>query len=213
MSWVHSSVARAADCRSAGPWFKSGCALSPHTTCKPRGETHGRFLASSTRHMLPHETVEWPKRMCAGLWRHRDRAGAPVHRGARACVRVYQTHNIPSAHVPERSHACYPVHARACARTYDGTLTPRRRALNGTRAFTNTCTHKCDHTDKHTRTRARACTPARSRAPALAGARARARVRAGARTHTHSYVHTHIHTHTHAHTHTHTHTVSLFLAL
>ena len=24
---VHSSVARAADCRSAGPWFKSGCAL------------------------------------------------------------------------------------------------------------------------------------------------------------------------------------------
>ena len=26
-TWVHSSVARAADCRSAGPWFKSGCAL------------------------------------------------------------------------------------------------------------------------------------------------------------------------------------------
>ena len=26
--WVHSSVVRAADCRSAGPWFKSGCALS-----------------------------------------------------------------------------------------------------------------------------------------------------------------------------------------
>ena len=29
-SWasrVHSSVVRAADCRSAGPWFKSGCAL------------------------------------------------------------------------------------------------------------------------------------------------------------------------------------------
>ena len=25
--WVHSSVVRAADCRSAGPWFKSGCAL------------------------------------------------------------------------------------------------------------------------------------------------------------------------------------------
>ena len=25
---VHSSVVRAADCRSAGPWFKSGCALS-----------------------------------------------------------------------------------------------------------------------------------------------------------------------------------------
>ena len=27
-AWVHSSVVRAADCRSAGPWFKSGCALS-----------------------------------------------------------------------------------------------------------------------------------------------------------------------------------------
>ena len=26
---VHSSVVRAADCRSAGPWFKSGCALLP----------------------------------------------------------------------------------------------------------------------------------------------------------------------------------------
>ena len=25
--WVHSLVVRAADCRSAGPWFKSGCAL------------------------------------------------------------------------------------------------------------------------------------------------------------------------------------------
>ena len=28
--WVHSSVVRAADCRSAGPWFKSGCALFVH---------------------------------------------------------------------------------------------------------------------------------------------------------------------------------------
>ena len=27
IAWVHSSVVRAADCRSAGPWFKSGCAL------------------------------------------------------------------------------------------------------------------------------------------------------------------------------------------
>ena len=26
-TWVHSSVVRAADCRSADPWFKSGCAL------------------------------------------------------------------------------------------------------------------------------------------------------------------------------------------
>ena len=35
--WVHSSVVRAADCRSAGPWFKSGCALwmpmAPFSEC------------------------------------------------------------------------------------------------------------------------------------------------------------------------------------
>ena len=30
-AWVHSSVVRAADCRSAGPWFKSGCALFNYT--------------------------------------------------------------------------------------------------------------------------------------------------------------------------------------
>ena len=28
--WVHSSVVRATDCRSAGPWFKSRCALCFH---------------------------------------------------------------------------------------------------------------------------------------------------------------------------------------
>ena len=27
LTWEHSSVVRAADCRSSGPWFKSGCAL------------------------------------------------------------------------------------------------------------------------------------------------------------------------------------------
>ena len=32
-AWVHSSVVRAADCRSAGPWFKSGCALSLQRQC------------------------------------------------------------------------------------------------------------------------------------------------------------------------------------
>ena len=30
---VHSSVVRAADCRSAGPWFKSGCALQLCMLC------------------------------------------------------------------------------------------------------------------------------------------------------------------------------------
>ena len=32
VNWVHSSVVRAADCRSAGPWFKSGCALEVFCT-------------------------------------------------------------------------------------------------------------------------------------------------------------------------------------
>ena len=32
---VHSSVVRAADCRSAGPWFKSGCALLRVSACAP----------------------------------------------------------------------------------------------------------------------------------------------------------------------------------
>ena len=32
-NWVHSSVVRAADCRSEGPWFKSGCALCMMLRC------------------------------------------------------------------------------------------------------------------------------------------------------------------------------------
>ena len=35
-AWVHSSVVRAADCRSAGPWFKSGCALFVESRCDRR---------------------------------------------------------------------------------------------------------------------------------------------------------------------------------
>ena len=40
--WVHSSVVRAADCRSAGPWFKSGCALPSH--CKSAQDDKFRAL-------------------------------------------------------------------------------------------------------------------------------------------------------------------------
>ena len=35
-TWVHSPVAGAADCRSAGPWFKSGCALACGVAPRPR---------------------------------------------------------------------------------------------------------------------------------------------------------------------------------
>ena len=42
---VHSSVVRAADCRSAGPWLKSGCALHGgrgHSAPDPSGEHNHR---------------------------------------------------------------------------------------------------------------------------------------------------------------------------
>ena len=42
---VHSSVVRAADCRSAGPWFKSGCALDTEYTAGGKGcksQTHAK---------------------------------------------------------------------------------------------------------------------------------------------------------------------------
>ena len=49
-TWVHSSVVRAADCRSAGPWFKSGCALlvaKRHTSPSP--STRGAGLPAGKR--------------------------------------------------------------------------------------------------------------------------------------------------------------------
>ena len=57
---VHSSVARAADCRSAGPWFKSGCALCllhattslyPYSTLVPRtsSPSHSKSSCAYTR--------------------------------------------------------------------------------------------------------------------------------------------------------------------
>ncbi len=45
--WVHSSVVRAADCRSAGPWFKSGCALLP---APYRHHNHRRHCSFRHRH-------------------------------------------------------------------------------------------------------------------------------------------------------------------
>ena len=36
-TWVHSSVVRAADCRSAGPWLKSGCALAQQVVAQRCG--------------------------------------------------------------------------------------------------------------------------------------------------------------------------------
>ena len=49
--WVHSSVARAADRRSAGPWFKSGCALGTE-----RPALDERIVVKPTRHG---ENIVW----------------------------------------------------------------------------------------------------------------------------------------------------------
>ena len=47
LTWVHSSVARAADCRSAGPWFKSGCALLYFISLQERGSYEPSLLMGS----------------------------------------------------------------------------------------------------------------------------------------------------------------------
>ena len=49
LMWVHSSVARAADCRSAGPWFKSGCALSHYNSPKASHAMHHPPWGSNPR--------------------------------------------------------------------------------------------------------------------------------------------------------------------
>ena len=56
MTWVHSSVVRAADCRSAGPWFKSGCALhiifhccTYESCCKPLTVLRSNMLCCQCR--------------------------------------------------------------------------------------------------------------------------------------------------------------------
>ena len=50
--WVHSSVVRAADCRSAGPWFESGGALVPQHL-RSRGVSRKRERVRAERFELP----------------------------------------------------------------------------------------------------------------------------------------------------------------
>ena len=47
--WVHSSVVRAADRRSAGPWLKSGCALGSDLDVQNPIGVGGRVPAASPR--------------------------------------------------------------------------------------------------------------------------------------------------------------------
>ena len=53
---VHSSVARAAGCRSAGPWFKSGRApffwLSDTYYCRAKAHLGGRSSISNDSHLI-----------------------------------------------------------------------------------------------------------------------------------------------------------------
>ena len=53
-AWVHSSVVRAADCRSAGPWFKSGCALLCSLVLRHamQGNEHIRRMNATTVEQL-----------------------------------------------------------------------------------------------------------------------------------------------------------------
>ena len=46
---VHSSVVRVADCRSAGPWFKSGCALLADCKLRPTSESVRVLTPASSR--------------------------------------------------------------------------------------------------------------------------------------------------------------------
>ena len=62
MHWVHSSVVRAADCRSAGPWFKSGCALTwfssathPIIWCD---ESRGTWVCISTAFQIQYANLK-----------------------------------------------------------------------------------------------------------------------------------------------------------
>ena len=70
--WVHSSVVRAADCRSAGPWFKSGCALKSFITWQHIWSSTGPPWA--LQHIL--NLSNWPPRrsssefLCSMVGRH-----------------------------------------------------------------------------------------------------------------------------------------------
>ena len=54
---VHSSVVRAADCRSAGPWFKSGCAQAGLAGMEPA--RHGAWQAWSLTGIEPGRHGAW----------------------------------------------------------------------------------------------------------------------------------------------------------
>ena len=75
-AWVHSSVARAADCRSAGPWFKSGCALVLRHAPREAGVSTRSGLGSGTACLCPSccrvllhapSLHPWPLQGCGSL--------------------------------------------------------------------------------------------------------------------------------------------------
>ena len=60
-TWVHSSVVRAADCRSAGPWLKSGCAL-----CK--NLCHEPLMSQSLRIVHQRCNFVFESNVCGASW-------------------------------------------------------------------------------------------------------------------------------------------------
>ena len=85
---VHSSVVRAADCRSAGPWFKSGCALFSWRQSRARAT----FWTGSLR-------------LCCYCLRRRH-----VLRRQRACLNPLLVHVhvllAIAKEVPQHCHSC-----------------------------------------------------------------------------------------------------------
>ena len=77
--WVHSSVVRAADCRSAGPWFKSGCALLP-----THDHHHNHRHHRSSRHRNHHHRQHPPS-----IIHSRRRPSSSITEGANANMKTH----------------------------------------------------------------------------------------------------------------------------
>ena len=100
LNWVHSSVARAAECRSAGPWFKSGCALQLCILCtedcctESQHHHHGpaRCCHCASKYRLCHASTgyiaQWLERLTADQQVPGSNPGVPLRtQTLRCCAR------------------------------------------------------------------------------------------------------------------------------
>ena len=104
ITWVHSSVVRAADCRSAGPWFESGCAL--HRECH-HWVSQREWSTPKPESCAPMQHTRSTNSRRLGEWR----------------LRAGLTADDPGArHTLQRGHMCVGVprrkaHLHQCARS------------------------------------------------------------------------------------------------